>query len=109
MSNFNKDLKLKLDSLEKLDYSLFDNTFIDVLNTNGPIKTKTLRSNNHQFNAKALRKAIMTRSSLKNFYLKSRNEENWVNYKKQRNFCTNLRKINQKYFCNLNMKDLNGS
>ena len=57
---------------------------------------------------KALRKAIMTRSSLKNIYLKSRNEENWVNYKRQRNFCTNfLRKAKQKYFCDLNMKDLN--
>ena len=31
--NLNKDLKLKLDSLEELDYSLFENTFIDVLNT----------------------------------------------------------------------------
>ena len=57
---------------------------------------------------KALRKAIMTRSRLKNIYLKSRNEENRVNYKRQQNFCTNLlRKTEQKYFCNLNMKDLN--
>ena len=29
--NFNKDLKLKLDSLEELDYLLFENTFIDIL------------------------------------------------------------------------------
>ena len=103
--NFNKDLKLKLDSLEELDYSLFENTFIDVLNTHAPIKTKTLRANSHQFMTKALRKAIMTRSRLKNIYLKGQNEENWVNYKRQRNFCTNLlRKTKQKYFCNLNMK-----
>ena len=34
--------------------------------------------------------------------------ENWVNYKRQRNFCTNpLKKTKQKYVCNLNMKDLN--
>ena len=57
---------------------------------------------------KALRKVIMTRSMLQNIYLKSRNEENWVKYKRQRNFCTNLlRKTKRKYFCNLNMKDLN--
>ena len=56
---------------------------------------------------KALRKAIMTRSRLKNIYLKSRNEENWVNYKTKRNLCTNLlRRTKQKYFWNLNMKDL---
>ena len=59
---------------------------------------------------KALRKAIATRSSLKNIYLKRRNEEKWVNYKRQLNFCTNLlRKTKQKYFCNLNMKDLNNN
>ena len=106
--NFKKDVKLKLDSLEELDYSLFKNTFIDVLNTHAPMKTKTLPANSHQFMTKALRKAIMTRSRLNNIYLKNRNEENWVNYKRQRNFCTNLlRKTKQKDFCNLNIKDLN--
>ena len=39
---------------------------------------------------KALWKAIMTRSRLKNVYLKNRNTANWNNYKYQRNFCTNL-------------------
>ena len=101
--NFNKHLKLTLDSLEKLDYSFFEN--IDVLNTHVPIKTKTLQANSHQFMTKALRKAIMARSRLKNVYLNSRNEENWVNNKNQWNFCTNLRKTKQKYFCNPNMKD----
>ena len=43
-----KDLKLKLDSLEELNYSLFENIFIDVLSTHAPIKTKTLRTNSHQ-------------------------------------------------------------
>ena len=45
--NFNKDLKLKFDSLEELDYCLFENTFIDVLNTHVPIKNRTLRANSH--------------------------------------------------------------
>ena len=31
--NFNEDLKIKLYSLEKIDYSLLENTFIDVLST----------------------------------------------------------------------------
>ena len=63
----NKDLKLKLDSLEELDYYLFENTFVDILNTNAAVKTKTLRANSYQFMIKA--KAIMTRSRLKNIYL----------------------------------------
>ena len=33
---------LKLDCLEELDYSLFEKTFIDVLSTNAPIKTKNI-------------------------------------------------------------------
>ena len=55
---------------------------------------------------KALWKAIMTRSRSKNIYLKSRNEENWVHYRRQQSFCTILLKKTKKFFFNLNMKDL---
>ena len=59
---------------------------------------------------KALRKAIMTRSRLKNAYLKTRNSKNWENYKKQRNFCTNLlKKTKSEYFRNLDMQDFNNN
>ena len=75
---------MKIDSIEKLDYPLFESISIDVLNTHAPVTT-----NNHQFMTKALRKAIMTRSRLKNAYLKTPNSKNWENYKKQRNFSTN--------------------
>ena len=47
---------------------------MDVLNTHIPIKTKILQANSHKFMTKVFRKAIMTRSRLKNIYLKSRNE-----------------------------------
>ena len=40
--------------------------------------------------SKALCKAIMLRSRIKNLELKSKTELNWSNYKKQRNFCTKL-------------------
>ena len=83
--NFNKDLKL--DYLEELDV-------FNILNT--PIKTKTLGVNSHQFMINVLWKAVMTISSFKNIYLKSQNEENWVNYKKQRSFCSNLFKKTRK-------------
>ena len=65
---FNEDLKSRLDLTEKLEYPLFESIFIDVLNTHAPIKTKTVQANNHQFMNKALRKAIMTRSRLKDIY-----------------------------------------
>ena len=44
---------------------------------------------------KALRKAIITSSRLKNVYLKNQNTTNWNNYNYERNFCINLlRKTN---------------
>ena len=64
---FNNNLKTKLDSVKIQDYSSFKDIFINVLNTH---------ANNHEFMAKALRKAIMTRSRLKNVNLKSQNTTN---------------------------------
>ena len=58
---------------------------------------------------KTLRKAIMFRSQLKSKFIKSRNNEDSSNYKKQRNFCTNLlKKSKQNYSQVLNTTgDLN--
>ena len=57
--DFNKNLKLKLNSSKELGYSLFESTLISVLNAHAPLKVKTLWANNHQFMTKPLRKAIM--------------------------------------------------
>ena len=60
--------------------------------------------------SKAVRKAIMVRSKLKNKYNKNRTEENWDSYKKQRNFCVNLlRKTKKDYFSDLNIKNITGN
>ena len=56
---------------------------------------------------KALRKAIMHSSKLKNIYNKCRTEDNCWNYKKQTHFCVNLlRKTRAEYFQKPNVKDL---
>ena len=56
---------------------------------------------------KALRKAIVHRSKLKNIFRKTRAKEDWNNYRKQRNFCVNLlRNTKKDYFQKLNIKDL---
>ena len=78
-----------------------------LLNKHVPIKKKIMRFNNNPFMSKALRKAIMHRSKLKNFYNNYRTEDSWANYKKQRNFCVNLlRKTKTEYFQKRNVKDL---
>ena len=54
-----------------------------------------------------LRKAIMTRSRLKNIYNKKRSYDNCNKYKKQRNFCVIfLHKTKQGYFSNINIKSV---
>ena len=55
--------------------------------------------------AKALRKAKMTRSRLKNIYNKKRSYDNWDKYKKQINFrVKHLRKTKQDYNNNIGIK-----
>ena len=66
---------------------------------------KILRYSNNSFMNKALRKAIITRSRLKNKFDKNSSAKNWDSYKKQRNFFLKLSHQNkEKYFNNINAK-----
>ena len=56
---------------------------------------------------KTLRKTIMKRSKLRNKFNEERNIENWSEYKRQRNLCSNLLKESKKrHFNNSNVKDV---
>ena len=106
-SKFHTDLEVKLDSMpiHKNNYELFENTFMNLLNKHAPMKTKYVRANNAQFMNKTLSKAIMTRSRLRNKFLKNPNEMNKRTYNKQRNYCVNLlRKEKKNYFNNIDLK-----
>ena len=46
--------------------------------------------------SKTFRKAIMKRSKLRNTINKKRSSENWQNYRRQRNICSNIRKSTKK-------------
>ena len=48
--------------------------------------------------SKTLRKAIMKQSKLRNTFNKKRSSENWQNYKRQRNICSNILKSTKKTF-----------
>ena len=57
--------------------------------------------------SKALSKAIMQRTKLRNKFLKVPSAENKFSYNKQTNWCVSLlRKEKKKYFANLNEKDI---
>ena len=56
---------------------------------------------------KALRKAIMARSRLKNIYNKKQSYDSSDKYKKQRRFCVKLiRKTKQDYLDNIDIKSV---
>ena len=98
MDNFKAELDDKLKSGVVTEYSNFQNIFIQVLNNYAPAKKENVRFNM----TKTLRKAIMHRPRLKNIYICKRNDKNWENYKKQRNFCVDLlRKTKTEYTKNL--------
>ena len=65
---FHTELDYKLDSLpnNNINYELFENVFMELLNKHAPLKTKYVRANNAPFMCKKLSKAIMTRSRLRN-------------------------------------------
>ena len=96
---FEDQLRSQLASIKTVDYSQFHEIFPKILDAITPIKKKILRFDHNLFMSKALRKAIMVRSKLKNKYNKNRTEENWDSCKKQRIFCENLlRKTKNDYF-----------
>ena len=106
---FNDDLKSSLEKCDKpnMTYEDFKNIFMKKLDEHAPKKTKIIRGNNAPFMSKALSKAIMHRSKLKNNFNKNPTEENKSFYKKQRNFCVNLLKKEKKsYYGNLDVKIL---
>ena len=105
---FKNKLKLKLNSLVEINYPNFQKCFLELLNSQAPIKTKYIRGNNQPYMTKTLRKAIMTRSKLRNKYNTQRTHENWQSYKKQRNFCVKIHKIAKRdYFSSLDINKLN--
>ena len=70
--SFNNELNELLKSEKEINYSLFENIFLQVLNAHAPVKKKIQRFNNKPFMTKQLRKAIMHRSRLKNIFNKNR-------------------------------------
>ena len=78
------------------------------LDDQAPIKTKILQGNISPFMKRELRKAIMERTLLKNFYYKNKTENAKRSYKLQRNRCVKLLSVTKKQFFNdLSEKQLN--
>ena len=94
--NFNKELSKKnfSENLKNTgnSFEVFYGTFTNTLDCYASLKKKKDLSNHNKLMTEKLRKEVMTRSYLRNKYNKNRTYENWSNYKKQRNICTNILK-----------------
>ena len=72
------------------------------LNSQAPLKCKTVRGNSKPHNIKTLSKKITKRSRLKNSYNKLRSEADFKKYKKQRNKVVNMNKSLKKQYLKSN-------
>ena len=89
------------------DSDCFYKVCTEVFNQHAPRKKKYVCGNNKPFVNKALSKAIILRKKLRNKFLKDPSAANKFSYNKQRNWCVSLlRKEKEKYFTNLNEKDI---
>ena len=73
-----------------IDYEIFHEIVLSILNAHAPLKKKYLRANHASFVTKEFRKAVMKRARLRNVYLKKRTEATKAAYNYQRNICVSL-------------------
>ena len=97
---FKQDLREELEIIKSSDlsYDSFQNCFEKVLDKHAPMKKKYARANDGPFMNRALRKAVMLRTRLKNKYNKSRTVQNWEAFRKQRNLCVKLFRTEKRNF-----------
>ena len=73
----------------------------------GLIKKRYIRANQSPFTNKTLQKAVITRSKLRNRFLKNKTQSNETAYKKERNYCVSLfRKEKKSFNENLDTKNI---
>ena len=98
-NSFLNDLALEMTSSKIVNYELFQRIFVSTLDKHAPRKFKLIRGNEKPHVNRALRKAIMKRSQLRNIYRRSHKNSDLHAYRKQRNFvCSLNRKIKRTYF-----------
>ena len=94
---------LNCHDVNNIDYDAYNDIVMVLVNIHAPLKYKYVRGNQSPFMNKELRKAIMTRSRLKNRFHRIKTQETHTAYKVQRNVCTRLlRKSKRSYYNNLN-------
>ena len=74
------------------------NTIKNVIDRHTPIKTRKIRNHSSPAMNGEWRRAIYKKNMLKNNFFKFKSQSYWKAYRKQRNYCTRLKKISIKKF-----------
>ena len=98
-TKFRKQLMDEL-NIGEITYEEFENILIRLIEINAPTKKNIVRANNAPFMNKTFSKAVMTRSRLRNKFVRNPTKENEANFKKHRNYCARLFKKEKKHFYN---------
>ena len=92
---------------KNISYDAFENLVLQTLDKMAPIKQKHIKGNRSPFMNKDIHKAIMTRTRLRNRFLKEPTQMKRLAYKKQRNYCISLMRQNKKqYYGSLNVNNI---
>ena len=96
---FKNDLfhEIQLLGIQNIECKQFEILFMKILNYHAPQKTRLVRANNPPFMTKELYKAIMTRSRLRNKFLKLKTTESNNAYKKTKLLCISLKSKKKKF------------
>ena len=109
-NNYNKEqfknvLKQRL--VGSNNFEEFFDPLLATLNEHAPLEKKKNWYNHQVFMSKTLRKAVMKRAKLRNTFNQKRLSENWQNYKRQCNICSNIPKATKKtFFETLNINEI---
>ena len=95
---FSNDLRANFRATQVGNFTFFNETLSNTFNKHAPVKMRFIQGNNKPHVSKALRKAIMKRSQLKNIFNKTKDPNDYVKYKRQRNYVVNLKQSKRKFF-----------
>ena len=91
---------------KNISYDAFENLLLQTIDKIAPIKQKHISGNQSPFMNKDIRKAIMTKTRLRNSFLKEPTQMNRLAYKKQRNYCVSLMGENKKQHDSFNVNHI---
>ena len=80
---------------KNISYNAFENLVLQTLGKMASVKQKHIRDNKSLFMNKDIHKTIMTRTRLRNRFLKEHNHMKRLAYRKQRNYSASLMRRNK--------------